>query len=100
MTAPWAFFFGMCRRQAENVRGKLTEWLAERGLAFNEDKTRVVHLSEGFDFLGWNFRRYPGPKLLIKPSKAAVGKHRKRPANETRRLRGANAGMVIATLNP
>ena len=51
---------------------------APRGLSFNEDKTRVVHLSEGFDFLGWNFRRYPGAKLLIKPSKAAVGKHRKR----------------------
>ncbi len=48
----------------------------------------------------WNFRRYPGPKLLIKPSKAAVGKHRRRLADETRRLRGANAGTVIATLNP
>jgi RNA-directed DNA polymerase len=88
------------RQQAENVREKMAEWLAERGLAFNEDKTRVVHLSEGFDFLGWNFRRYPGPKLLIKPSKAAVGKHRRRLAGETRRLRGANAGMVISTLNP
>ena len=82
------------------MREKMAEWLAERGLAFNEEKTRVVHLSEGFDFLGWNFRRYPGPKLLIKPSKAAVGKHRRRLAGETRRLRGANAGMVIATLNP
>ncbi len=82
------------------MREKLTEWLDERGLSFNEEKTRVVHLSEGFDFLGWNFRRYPGPKLLIKPSKAAIGKHRRRLADETRRLRGANAGMVIATLNP
>ena len=46
-------------------------WLAPRGLAFNEDKTRVVHLDDGFDFLGFNVRRYQG-KLLIKPSKAAV----------------------------
>jgi hypothetical protein len=30
-----------------------------RGLAFNEDKTRIVHASEGFDFLGFNVRRYP-----------------------------------------
>ena len=28
------------------------------GLAFNEDKTRIVHLDEGFDFLGFNLRRY------------------------------------------
>jgi RNA-directed DNA polymerase len=88
------------RQQAEKVRAELTGWLAGRGLALNEDKTRIVHLDEGFDFLGWNFRRYPGPKLLIKPSRTAIRKHRQRLADETRRLRGANAGMVIATLNP
>ena len=88
------------RRQAESAREKLAGWLAERGLTLNEDKTRIVCLTEGFDFLGWNFRRYPGGKLLIKPSKAAVRKHRKRLADETRRLRGSNARAVIATLNP
>ena len=88
------------RQQAESVRDKLTEWLAGRGLSLNEDKTRIVHLSEGFDFLGWNFRRYPGGKLLIKPSRAAIRKHRRRLADETRRLRGANAKAIIAALNP
>ena len=103
VTVRYADDFAVCchsRQQAESVRDKLAGWLAERGLSLNEDKTRIVHLSEGFDFLGWNFRRYPGGKLLIKPSKAAVRKHRQRLADETRRLRGANAGAVIATLNP
>ena len=45
------------QRQAEQVKARLAEWLAPRGLAFNEDKTRVVHLSEGFGFLGFNVRR-------------------------------------------
>jgi RNA-directed DNA polymerase len=40
-------------------------------LPFNEGKTRIVHLDDGVDFLGFNVRRYRG-KLLIKPSKAAV----------------------------
>ncbi len=88
------------RQQAESVREKLAGWLAERGLALNEDKTRIVNLSEGFDFLGWNFRRYPGGKLLIKPSKAAVRKHRQRLADEMRKLRGTNAKAVIVALNP
>jgi RNA-directed DNA polymerase len=95
--------FAVCchsRQQAESVREKLAGWLAERGLALNEDKTRIVCLTQGFDFLGWNFRRYPGPKLLIKPSKAAIRKHRQRLADETRRLRGSNAKAVIAALNP
>ena len=40
------------QEQAAQVKARLAEWLAPRGLAFNEDKTKIVHLSEGFDFLG------------------------------------------------
>src|SRR5712691_6053950 len=65
------------QQQAGQVKARLAEWLAPRGLAFNEDKTRIVHLSEGFDFLGFNVRRY-GSKLLIKPSKAAIRRLRER----------------------
>jgi len=86
--------------QAEGVRERLTGWLAERGLSFNTDKTRIVRLTQGFDFLSWNFRRYPSGKLLIKPSKAAVRKHREQLAGQMRRLRGSNAMAVIATISP
>ena len=90
----------LSRQQAESIRGSLAEWLAERGLALNEDKTSIVCLTEGFDFLGWNFRRYPSGKLLAKPSKAAIRRHRQRLADEMRRLRGSNAAALTATLNP
>lgn len=91
----------MCvnREKADEVTERLTGWLATRGLAFNEEKTQVVHLDEGFDFLGFNVRRYRG-KLLIKPSKAALKRHRKRLTDEMRSLRGANASAVIQRLNP
>jgi RNA-directed DNA polymerase len=88
------------QEQAGQVKARLAEWLAPRGLAFNEDKTRIVHLSDGFDFLGFNIRRYPNRKLLIKPSKAAVRRLRERLAAEMRILRGGNAMAVIAALNP
>ena len=66
-------FVALChsRQEAFEVKARLAGWLASRSLAFNEDKTRVVSLSEGFDFLGFNVRRYRG-KPLIKPSKAAL----------------------------
>jgi RNA-directed DNA polymerase len=64
------------RQQAEQVKARLTAWLAPRGLAFSEAKTRIVHLSEGFDFLGFNLRRYRDGKLLIKPSKVAIKEFR------------------------
>jgi RNA-directed DNA polymerase len=88
------------QQQAGHVKARLAEWLGARGLAFNEDKTRIVHLDEGFDFLGFNIRRYPNRKLLIKPSEAAIKRARERLAAEMRTLRGGNAMTVIATLNP
>ncbi|TDE13000.1 group II intron reverse transcriptase/maturase [Jiangella asiatica] len=88
------------QRQAEQVKAQLAEWLAPRGLAFNEDKTRIVHLSEGFDYLGFNVRRYRNGKLLIKPSADAVRRIRKRLTDEMRSLRGSNAMAIIARLNP
>jgi RNA-directed DNA polymerase len=89
------------RQEAEQVKARLAAWLAPRGLSFNEDKTRIVHLSEGFDFLGFNVRHYRRPgKLLIKPSKAAVKRFRARLRAEVRSLHGANAAAVIGRLNP
>jgi len=87
------------RQQAEQVKARLAAWLAPRGLAFNEDKTRIVTLDEGSDFLGVTVRRYHG-KLLIKPSKAAVRRIRERLRTEMRSLRGTNAQAVIARLGP
>lgn len=53
------------------VRPWVEAFLAERGLRLSPAKTRVKHIDEGFDFLGWNFRKYSGV-LLIKPSKKNV----------------------------
>ena len=87
------------RQEAEQAKARLAMWLAPRGLAFNEDKTRIVCLEEGFDFLRFNVRRYHG-KLLIRPSKAAVRRIRERLRTEMRSLRGTNARAVIRTINP
>ena len=89
------------RQHAEEVKARLAAWLAPRGLAFNEDKTRIVHLEEGgFDFLGFNVRRYHGRLVLIKPSKEAVRRIRKRLRTEMRALRGSNAAGVLKKLTP
>jgi len=88
------------RRHAEQVKQNLTEWLAPRGLVFNEDKTRIVHVNQGCDFLGFNIRRYHGKLPLIKPSKDAVRRIRHRLRTETWALLGGNAGGVMRKLTP
>lgn len=55
----------------EEIRPWVEAFLAKRGLKLASAKTRVVDIETGFDFLGWNFRKYSG-KLLIKPSQKNV----------------------------
>jgi len=53
------------------VRPWIEAFLAQRGLRLSLAKTRITHIDSGFDFLGWNFRKYSGV-MLIKPSKKNV----------------------------
>ncbi|MUG95601.1 group II intron reverse transcriptase/maturase [Scytonema sp. UIC 10036] len=49
----------------------ISDWLKQRGLEFNTDKTKITHINDGFNFLGFNIRHYKG-KCLIKPQKEKV----------------------------
>ena len=54
----------------EDIKEIVESFLNERGLELSRRKTKITHISQGFNFLGWNFRKYSG-KLIIKPSKEA-----------------------------
>ncbi len=41
---------------AHTLREKIADVLATMGLSFSEAKTRVVHMSEGFEFLGFRIQ--------------------------------------------
>jgi RNA-directed DNA polymerase len=41
-------------------------------LKLSDEKTTVVHISGGFNFLGWNFRRFPNGKYFTRPSKESL----------------------------
>jgi len=62
------------REQAEQVKQRLAAWLAPRGLAFNEEKTRVVHLDQGCDFLGHADLRVMPTSAETSLSEAAAGR--------------------------
>lgn len=50
--------FARTREDIEKVPKILENYLSERGLVLAEDKTKITHISEGFVFLGFNFRQY------------------------------------------
>ena len=51
------------------IKPVVKAFLLERGLELSEEKTKISHINDGFNFLGFNVRKYGG-KLLIKPSEA------------------------------
>ncbi|MBF0629341.1 MAG: HNH endonuclease, partial [Magnetococcales bacterium] len=53
------------------VKEEIEKFLVPRGLELSQEKTRIIYIDEGFDFLGWNFRKYEG-KLLIKPTRKSI----------------------------
>ncbi|GHV80600.1 hypothetical protein AGMMS49944_23910 [Spirochaetia bacterium] len=87
------------REIAEKVKEQVRGHVRERGLQLSEEKTVITSIEEGFDFLGWNFRKYNG-KLLIKPSK----KSQKRVYEKIRAVIQGNIGTtqddLIRILNP
>jgi RNA-directed DNA polymerase len=77
----------------------VVEFLAERGLELSPEKTRIVELSEGFNFLGQNVRLY-GDKVLIKPSKEAQAKIYDKIRDIVRRNKSIEQRDLIRMLNP
>ena len=57
----------------DEIMPLIEEFLSVRGLILSKEKTKITHINDGFDFLGFNLRKYDG-KLLIKPSKEKVKK--------------------------
>ena len=58
---------------AQEAKTVVAEFLKTRGIELSEEKTLITHIDNGFDFLGWTFRKFKG-KLIIKPSKKSINK--------------------------
>lgn len=56
---------------AEEAKELIRKFLKTRGLELSEEKTTITHVGDGFDMLGWTFRKFKG-KLIVKPSKKSI----------------------------
>jgi len=84
---------------AEEAREAIKEFLMERGLELSTEKTLITHISDGFDFLGYNFRKYKG-MLLIKPSKKSIQSITGKIRATVKKAQAWSQDALIKTLNP
>jgi RNA-directed DNA polymerase len=104
----------------ERANELIETWLLERGLELSQEKTRIVHSSDGFDFLGFNCRHYDNSKMthwqnkndkrkaqnkhkkkfIIKPSKESIKKHYEAISDQIDTMKAWKQEEVIKKLNP
>jgi RNA-directed DNA polymerase len=84
---------------AKEVKELIKEFLKDRGLELSDEKTLITHIDDGFDFLGWNFRKYEG-KLLVKPSEKSIKKFTEEISAKIERGKAWTQEALIDNLNP
>lgn len=75
------------------------EWLRERGLTLNKEKTNVTHIGKGFDFLGFTLRQHQGKTLCFPEKEKVLSKLREIRA-WLKKNPSATPEKVIGYLNP
>ncbi|SHL01833.1 group II intron reverse transcriptase/maturase [Hespellia stercorisuis] len=80
------------------VKDVVITFMSERGLQLSEEKTLITNIQDGFDFLGWNFRKYNN-KLIIKPSKKSIKRFSDSLTETVKHLLPAEQGLLILKLN-
>jgi len=84
---------------SDEIEPLTIRFLQPRGLRIEVEKTRITRIEDGFDFLGFNIRKYDNGKLIIKPSKKNVSAFINKIRQTIRKRRSASAGVLITQLN-
>ena len=83
----------------DKIKPIVVEFLKQRGLELSTEKTKTTHISEGFDFLGVNTRKYNNGKLIQKPTKESVKCFMQDIRETIKRHQAAKTEVLIHRLN-
>lgn len=86
------------RESLLEIKEMIVTFLGQRGLKLSEEKTVITHIDDGFDFLGWNFRKFKG-KLIIKPSHKSMSKITKKLSGIVKENHASKQETLIRKLN-
>lgn len=81
------------------IKPVVEKFLQQRGLTLSKEKTKITHINEGFDFLGFKVRKYKG-KLLIRPAKSNVKRFLAEIRETIKQNRAVKLESLIRQLNP
>lgn len=96
-------FILVCKTQeeAKSIKDEIAKFLKEKtGLTLSLDKTTITPITKGFNFLGFNSRKYRKGKLIIKPQKEKVVEFLRSIKEVLANNKTAKTETIIQVLNP
>jgi len=81
------------------IRPQLENFLAERGLKFSQEKTHLTHINDGFNFLGFHFKKYNNQKFLIRPADGKSCDLVQKARELLKQYRGVSFHVMLIKLN-
>ena len=103
------------RAEAENALSRAVRILETLGVALNREKTRIVHIAHGFEFLGYKIQRGKGRYKLSReriksklnrhnlyaiPTQKSLDRFKDQIRSLTKRRIPLRLGALVATINP
>jgi RNA-directed DNA polymerase len=101
----WVIMVAGTQADAEHLREEAAAVLLPMGLRLSEEKTRIVHIDQGFDFLGTHIQRHKqrgSTKCFVYtyPSRTALATVKAKVRDTTRRSTNQNLATLLHRLNP
>ena len=87
-------------KHLRDTQKKIEIFLSQRGLELAKEKTHITHIRDGFDFLGFNFRKYSNDKVIVKPTKDGIKSFKSKIKEIFNKYRSSSLELLIVKLNP
>ena len=92
--------FAETKEKAITLKDEAKQILKDKvGLELSDEKTRITEISKGYDFLGFNIRKYHD-KMLIKPSKESIRNIKRKLKQVYTNGRNLTADALIKQVRP
>jgi RNA-directed DNA polymerase len=101
----WVLMVAGTRADAERLRQEAAAVLLPMGLRLSEEKTRIAHIDQGFDFLGMHIQRHKQRGstrrfVYTYPARAALAAVKAKVRGATRRSTNQSLTILLHRLNP
>ena len=91
---------GNSPKRLKILQRDIARFLSVRGLELAKEKTHITHIRDGFDFLGFNFKKYPNDKVIVKPTQDGIKSFKSKIKEIFKQYRSSSLELLIDKLNP